>query len=264
MRIILFVASILIVSSTIVSCTSAFDGYNPTVFPFQYNKERVTKISIKKVVLAPVSIGAPVGSHLKSGERRTKGLVKKYLKKNGYKILPNYVFENAWAQAIRNYGNVYDPTTGRINVNTWRSAMLSVGEKLRKETDVDAIIFADIIEHDIAHNMGTQHSARWYGVTRKPSMQGVSGGVPVDFNWNQTLRGASLQVAIFDIENLEQLFASFGGLDTLQEINLRNTGAGAGYIRRKKLLGNNDKIEEGIQIAFHPFIEMKNYPGIEK
>ncbi|MFT7128948.1 MAG: hypothetical protein ACI89U_001059 [Gammaproteobacteria bacterium] len=264
MRIILFVATLLIVSSTIVSCTSTFDRYNPTVFPFQYEKERVEKNAIRKVVLAPVSIGAPVGSHLKSGERRTKSLVKKYLRKNGYEILPNYVFENAWEQAIRTYGNVYDPTTGRINVNAWRSAMVAVGEKLRKETNADAIIFADVIEHEITHNIGSKHSARWYGVTRKPSMQGVSGGVPVDFNWNQTLKGASLQVAIFDIQNLERLFTSFGGLDTLQEINLRNSGVGAGYIRRKKLLANDDKVEQGIEIAFHPFIEMKNYPGIKE
>lgn len=264
MRIILFVASLLIVSSTIVSCTSAFDSYNPTVFPFQYEKDRVEKHTVKKVILAPVSIAVPVGSHLKSGERRTKMHVRNYLKKNGYKILPSYVFENAWTQAIRTYGNVYDPTTGRTNVDAWRSVMIAVGEKLRKETDADAIIFADIVEHDIAHNIGAHHSARWYGVTRKPSMQGVSSGVPVDFNWNQTLKGASLQVAIFDIENLERLFSSFGGLDTLQEINLRNSGAGAGYIRRKNLLSNDSKVKEGIKIAFHPFIKMNNYPGTLK
>lgn len=262
MRILRPITALLLVAGILISCSSTIRGYNPTVFPFQYNMESVDQLAIKRVILAPVNIGAPVRSHLRKAERNTRTLIKDYLRSNGYEILPNYQFENAWKQATRTYGNVYDPSTGKVNLNAWRAAMVTVGEKLRKETNADVVIFADLVEHITTHGHGQKHYAKWYGVTRKPAMKGSSDGVPMDFDWSQPVKAASLQVTIFDVQSLGQLFKSVGGLDTLQTLNLR--GSDAGYTRRKKLLDKKSNVEEGIEIAFHPFIKMNNYPGIKE
>jgi len=67
---------------------------------------------------------------------------------------------------------------------------------------------------------------------------------------------ASLQVAIFD-RNLQRVFFSRGGLDTTDAIDTRKER----YARRRELLENEDNIMEGIRLAFHPFIEMEDWPG---
>lgn len=252
MRIILLAAL-----SLIVSC-SGTATYNPTVFEYQDNRSGISSKGIKKVVYAPISLGAPAPSYLRKGELSVRSMVRDYLQSNGYEILPNHHFENAWQQASRTYGNVYDPSTGKIDINAWRSTMVMVGNKLRTETDADAIIFSDLIEHDIQHSNSMKHYARWYGVTRKPSLQGAGSGVPVNFNWSQQIKAASLVVTIYDIE-LTRIFSSRGGIDTLEAVNLKSSTPS--FVRKKKLLKSKDRIEEGIQLAFHPFIKMKKYPG---
>lgn len=256
MRRLLLVAFLLITSSVIVSCSST-GSYNPTVHQYEIDDAKITEKPIKKIVLAPVSLGAPVGSHLRKASRKTKAMVKDYLESHGYEILPDYHFENAWKQASRSYGNVYDPSTGKIDVRAWRAAMITTGEKLREQTDADAIIFADLFEHEVQHGYNQKHYARWYGVTRKPALKG-SGGVPLDFNWGQNIKAASIMVTIYDI-NLNRIFASRGGIDTLEAVDLKRSNPA--FIRRKKLLKSDNHIEEGIEIAFHPFIVMKDYPG---
>jgi hypothetical protein len=80
-------------------------------------------------------------------------------------------------------------------------------------------------------------------------------------DWNQTVKVASLHITVFNID-LEAVFASRGGLDTLQVLD--NKGSRTRYVRRKRLLDNDRHIQEGIEIAFHPLIPMKNYPGGEQ
>ena len=256
MRIILLGAVVLAATINLTACGTTAN-YNPTVHQFQIDQAKIDEKPIKKIVLAPVSLGAPVGSHLRKADRKTRAMVKDYLESHGYQILPNYHFENAWKQASRTYGNVYDPSTGKIDSNAWRAAMITTGKKLREQTDADAIVFADLFEHQVQHSHSMKHYARWYGVTRKPALKGT-GGVPLDFNWSQHIKGTSIRVTIYDI-NLNPIFASRGGIDTLEEVDLKRSNPA--FVRRKKLLKSDDHIEEGIEIAFHPFIVMKNYPG---
>jgi hypothetical protein len=257
-RIILLVASLLIVCTTLISCTSTGNS-NPTTFAYNYSEEFFSENTVKTVVLSPVNMGVPAPSYLQKGDRKVKAMVKDFIAGKGIKVLPDYHFENAWKQAIRTYGDIYDPSTGKVNLKTWRSVMYTVGEKIKKETDADAIIFADLIVHDAAHSGGSNHYARWYGVTRKPSTRGTGSGIPLDFNWSQAIDVASLQVSIFDTQELKRIFTSVGGLDTLEAIDMRSPNTG--FTRRKNLLNSEGNIEEGIEIAFHPFIKMKKYPG---
>lgn len=256
MRIILIAISSLLVSLLISSCSNTA-GYNPSVFPYQINEEKINARGIKKVIVAPTALTIPAPSHLATGDRKAKAMVREYLQSKGYEVLPSYQFENAWKQASRTYGDAYDPSTGKLNQKSWRAAMFTVGEKLRAETDADAIVFADVFEHEVSHGGGLQHQARWYGVTRKPSLRGT-GGVPQDFNWAENIKAASLSITIFDID-LNQVFISRAGIETLEEIDLKKSTPA--FTRKKKLLKKNDLIEDAIELAFHPFVPMKNYPG---
>lgn len=239
---------------------SAVQDYNPTAYDYAINNEELAKNPPKKIILATTSLGSPTRAYLSKGEYKVKAMVADYLEDNGFTLLPDYHFENAWKQAVRNYGEYFDPTTGRIDIETWKQVMVSTAAQLRDSTDADAVVFADVVELDVQHSPGINHYARWDGVARKPRATG-SGGVPVTFDWSQTIKAASLQVTIYNMK-LMRLFASRGGIETLQEINLRS--ADPNFQRRKKLFKNDSFIEEGIELAFHPFITMKDYPAPAK
>ena len=254
------IALLITVASLFAACSSVTGGYNPTTFEYTYNAEVANKKPIKKVVLASTSIGKPPPSYLRKVETRLRAKVKKFLTGNGYEVLPNYHFENAWKQATRTYGDVYDPTTGRIDQNAWRGTMITMAKQIRENTDADVIIFADLVEHPVAHNYTSRNLARWYGVNRKLSVRGT-GGVPGDFNWNQEVKAASISVTVYT-PDLNLVLSNRGGLDTLYELDLRKSNPK--FIRRKKLLKRDEFVEEGIDIAFHPLIEMSDYPGEKK
>lgn len=257
MRIILITLTLLL-----TACSGALHQKNPSAYPYKYNQELLNEKPIQKVILASANFGRPTMSHLRKGEKRVKRYVKSYLEDNGYQILPAYLFDNAWKQAIRSYGQPYDPSTGRIDNLTWQRVMISAGQTLRKQTNADAIIFADIIEHDVQHNGGQQHLARFNGVSRKPSLKGAgSAGVPLGFDWYQDVKAASLAVYVYNID-LERVLLNYGGIEMTQSLDTkRSTPA---FARRRHILKNEDFIEDAIKIAFHPFIFFEDYPGEEQ
>jgi hypothetical protein len=133
--------------------------------------------------------------------------------------------------------------------------------KALQGTDIDAIVFTDVIERDVSHNVGMDHMALWDGVSRKPGFASASASLSEGFDWNKTLKAATLVITIYTVD-LEGVFSGRGGLDTLQVINAKDSPAT--YVRRRKIFDSDDNLQEGIEIAFHPFIPMKHYPGKEE
>ena len=241
----------------VLACSST-PTYNPTTFEYKLNEERMADSTVKTVIIPHVNIGGPSRSYLTKEAPRIDAMVATYLKENGYKVLPQRSFQQHWNTAVRAYGNPVDPTTGRANMKTYSQIMVSVRDRLREESDLDAFVFTDLVELEVAFSGGLKHLARWDGVTRKPSLQGPGSGVSADFDWNTQAAVASLQITIYDME-LQQLFASRGGMDATDAIDTRSSGGK--FTRRRNMLENEDFIMEGIQLAFHPFIEMKAWPG---
>ncbi|WP_339674369.1 hypothetical protein [Dasania marina] len=258
MRIILITLTLLI---SACSNNGSISEKGASAFPYRYNNEIVKAKPIKKVIVANTSFGRPVMSHLRKADSRVKRYVKEYLKDNGYQVLPEYHFENAWKQAVRSYGQPYDPSTGRIDSVTWQRVMYTAGQTLKKQTDADAIVFADVIEHNAQHNNGLQHLARFNGVNRKPMLRGADKSIPLGFDWNQEIKAASLLVNIYNID-LQRVLMNYGGISTTQELDTKK--ADPVWVRRRKLLSSEDDIEEAMAIAFHPFIKMSDYPGKEQ
>lgn len=249
----------LVLAMILGGCASS--EYNETVFPYQINNEVLATKKPKKLILATVNFsGEPTRSYLENAARRIDVRVKDYLKSAGYELADDYLFDNAWNQALRSYGSIYDPTTGRVDVDGWRTVIIATAKTLQK-SGIDAVVFSDVLEDTVQHDRTMNHYAKWNGVTRKPATQGTGDGVPVDFNWSERIKAATLAINIYSVD-LKGLFKSQAGIDTLQAIDLKMSNPG--WVRRKKILDDNDKIDEAIRLAFHPFIEIADYPDIKR
>lgn len=241
----------------VAACSSA-PTYNPTVFQYEMDEARLSSLDIKRVVIAHVNIGNPSRNYLQTHEARVDKMVADYLKENGFEVLPTRIFEQEWKTALQVYGDVYDPTTGEVNRKTFALALIDVRDRLRERESLDAFVFTDLLEQESAFSGGLQHIARWHGVSRKPTLQGPGDGVAAGFNWNAPVKVASLWVSIYDLD-LQRVFTSIGGLDTTEAIDTRSSSGR--YVRRRSMLENESHLREGIELAFHPFIEMEDYPG---
>lgn len=250
---------LLITAVVILTACASGGGLNPIMPTYQYNAEAIQKHPIKKVVIASANVsGEPTRYYLQNAAARVDEMVKNYVQKHGYTVAPNYVFENAWTQAIRTYGDMYDPTTGKVDPTTYRAVMLTAFKTIKESTDIDAVIFTDVVEVNVSHSAGLDHLAQWDGVSRKPkTISAGTSSITDDFNWNQTIKAATLVITVYST-SLEGVFSSRGGMDVLEGIDTK--GGETNFTRRKRALDAEDNVEEGIEIAFHPFIKMKNYP----
>ena len=239
-----------------LACSST-PTYNATVFPYEIDQARVDRDDIKTVVIAHVNVGLPSRTYLEKEAPRIDASVSAYLKKNGFKVLPQREFEQRWNTAVRIYGNPTDPTSGKVNMKTFVQIMNNVRDDMRS-TGLDAFIFTDLVELQASFSGGLQHLARWDGVTRKPALQGPGTGVSADFDWAMLVDVASIQISIYDMD-LKRVFASRGGIDATQAIDSRSSSGR--YVRRRETLENEDYVQEGIELAFYPFIDSENWPG---
>lgn len=251
------IATFIAVSALLSAC-SGTPTYNPTTFPYQLNQAEVDANPIKTVVIAHVNLGTPSRNYLDNEAPRIDSQVAKYLKENGFKVLPQREFEQHWNTAVRAFGNPVDPTTGKLNRKTFALIMHQVRDEMRQSDKLDAFIFTDLVEFEVAFSEGLKHVARWDGVTRTPTMQGPGDGVSTDFDWNMLAAVVSLHVTIFNME-LEPVFSGRGGIDATDAIDSRSSQGR--YIRRRNIMDNESNVLEGIQLAFHPFVPMEDWPG---
>jgi len=245
------------VSVLLLACAGT-PTYNPTTFPFEINEEILAANPVKTVVITHVNLGGISRNYLEKEAPRIDTDVTAYLRENGFKVLSQREFKQHWNTAVRAFGDPVDPTSGRVNMKTFAQIMQSVRDQMIKTSDLDAFIFTDLVELEVSFSGGLKHLARWDGVSRKPSLQGPGSGVSADFDWNMQAAVASIQISIYDI-NLQRLFAGRGGMDATEAIDTRSSKGR--YVRRRSILENEDNVMEGIRLAFHPFIEMEDWPG---
>ena len=241
----------------LVACGS-IATYNPTVYPYKIDTEKLAATELRRVIIAQVNLGGPSRNYLIEAEPRIDKQVEQYLEEHGMTVLPQILFEQRWKTAIRVYGNPYDPTTGKVNQKTFAFILTSVSDELRAAEQLDAIVFTDILQQEVAFSGGLKHLARWHGVARKPTLQGPGDGVSGEFNWNRPAQAASLRISVYTMD-LQRLFLGIGGLDTTEAIDTRSSSGR--FVRRRSILENRGHIREGIELALHPLIPMQKYPG---
>jgi hypothetical protein len=247
----------LILSTLLVAC-SGTPTQNPTTFAYQIDQAKLDAHPIKTVVIADVNLGTQSRHYLEKEAPRIDAKVAAYLKDHGIKVLPQRDFEQHWNSAVRDFGNPIDPTSGKLNRKTFAQIMFQIRDEMAKTTKLDAFIFTDLLEVQVSFSSGLKHVARWDGVSRTPSMQGPGDSISADFDWNKLAAAASLQVTIYNMD-LEPVFSSRGGLDATDAIDSRSSSGR--FVRRHNILENDTNVEEGIRLAFHPFIKMDDWPG---
>lgn len=252
---------LLMATLLLCACTnSPSDNVAATAFPYTIASAEVGADQYPRVLIAPVNFGKPSRKYLRPYESRIDEFVRDYLKEANFQLVSSAVFEDEWKAGVRRFGDPYNPTTGKINQNSFAKTLHYVFENLRARGNVDAVIFTDLIERQVSYGASVNRVARWDGVSRKLSTQGPGSGVPSDFNWAQQVEAVSLWVNVFDMQ-LAPLFQSAGGIEVTQALSIKSTPK---FIRRRSLLANRRHIEEGVALAFHPLVMMKSYPGEDR
>ena len=232
-------------------------GYNATTPTNVFEQVLFEQLEGESVVIASVNLGAPSRNYLKKREAFVDGRVQEYLESAGYNVRPQREFSQRWNNAVLIYGDPIDPTTGRVNQKSFIQIVQAVRDQLVEQTDIDSIIFTDIVEKDVYYETGLNRVTRFDGVTRKPAVQGAGSGVTSEFDWSRAVAAATIRIAWFNM-NLERVFSGEGGMEVTDAVDTRS---GTAFVRRRDVLENENHIDEGLAIAFHPVIPMKNWPG---
>ncbi len=140
----LFLIALITCGLFLAGCSST-PTYNPTVFDYQIDEERVAQTKVKTVVIPHVNLGGPSRNYLQKEEARIDAMVQSYLKEKGYKVLPQRQFKQHWNTAVRAFGDPVEPTTGRVNMKTFAQIMQSVRDRMAEESKLDAFVFTDLV-----------------------------------------------------------------------------------------------------------------------
>lgn len=243
----------------VIACGSATvgGGYNPTTPTNVFEQRLFDQLDSNVVVIANVNLGGPSRNYLKKRESFVDSRVQEYLEDAGYEVRAQREFSQRWNNAVLIYGDPVDPTTGRVNQKSFIQIVQAVRDQLREQTDIGSIVFTDIIEKDVYYEQGLNRVTRFDGVTRKPAVQGAGSGVTAEFDWSRPVAAATMRIAWFNMD-LERIFSGEGGMDVTDAVDTRS---GTAFVRRRDVLENENHIDEGIAIAFHPIIPMKKWPG---
>jgi hypothetical protein len=249
-----------LLSLTLLACAGG-SRYNPTTVEAQYDERVLDQGAYSTLVIASINLGTPSRNYLEEHEARIDERVRAYLEQHGYRFVDSRLFAEAFAEGVRKYGEPYDRDTGRVNERSLAAALKETADSLRASGEVDAILFTDLVETQQFFSAGITRLARFHGVVRKPSSQGNTQGVPVDFNWAQPVDAVSLVVNLYDLD-LQRLFYGVGGLELTEALDSR--GGAVRFARRRNVLDNEREIDEGIELAFHPLVRMADWPGEER
>ena len=243
---------------TLLAACSA-GSFNDTAYPYSLNEEKLAEVNLDRVMLASVNFGPPSKTYLREYEAKVDGSVKSALEKQGYTVVNNEPFKKHWRDAVRKFGEPYSTVTSQINARAFQRVMYTVINNLKENDEADAVIFTDLIERQVAFGNHLNRAAKWDGVTRKPKIKGGATGISAGFDWSQTIPAVSLSVTIYDVGGT-RLFQSIGGLEITRQLD-PNKGSNGRFVRRDKILASQGNIREGVALALHPIVPMKNYPA---
>ena len=229
----------------------ASPGINETAYPYFLNEDLMAERAPRKIIVTNENFGSPSKKYLREYENQIDQVVIDKLKAAGYAVESRQPFEAAWRRAVRKYGSPYDPYSLQINTMAFRRVIATVLNELKETTDVDALVFTDLLEQQIVFRSGNQRVAKWHGVSRKPRYT-AGNTLSESFNWAEPVPAASLRVIIYTLEG-ELLFRSFGGLEVTRELNARKER----FVRRDKLFSRSENVDQGVRAALQPLVPAK-------
>jgi len=236
----------------LVACGSTPSGDGGgTAYQATYDARLADKAQFGRLVIAPVNFGKPSRNYLAEHEARIDRMVAERLAAAGYEVLPSELFEQAWKEGVRNWGEPYNPTTGKLNETVFQYVLGETVKALAAEGRVQAIVFTNLEEMQVYFSPSGNHQAHFLGVTRRPSSRGGE-GVPADFDWVQGVDAVGLYVNVFDLK-LQRLFNGAGGIEVTEYLNLKPSTPR--WTREKTVLNNDSFIREGLDLALKPWLQ---------
>jgi len=226
-------------------------GAAATRIKSEYDPRLADKAQFGRLVIAHINLGKPSRAYLAEHEERIDALVADRLRTAGYQLQPGTEFEQAWREGVRKWGEPYNPTTGKLNVQALQYVLAEAVTWLAANTQVQGVVFTNLEEQQVYFNPSGNHMAYFMGVGRKPATRGGE-GITGDFNWVQGVDAVSINIKVLDLK-LQQLFSGAGGIEVTETLDLK--GSTPRWMRSKKILDNEDFIEEGINLALEPWIK---------
>ena len=253
------IIALLLFSFWLVAC--AHHRNNDTVFPYQYQPELAKNSNIQRIMIVPVNYGVPSRHYLQAHEPFIDQQAAKYLQEAGYKTIPDKSFSSLWKKKILEYGEPYNPSTGKMSNIYPEMLHASLTKLFEQNPALDAVLFTDLIEEPLRFEKEGSKHASWSGVSRNIRTERIAYGEEAGITQNLTLQGVSIELHLLN-RNGALVHHSRGGIQIIQSLELNNT---KGKVRRRKdLLQDEEEIEEGIRLALHPFIVMDDYPARAK
>ena len=236
----------------LVACGSTPSGDGGgTAYQATYDARLADKAQFGRLVIAPVNFGKPSRNYLAEHEARIDRMVAERLTAAGYEVLPSELFEQAWKEGVRNWGEPYNPTTGKLNDTVFQYVLSETVKALAAEGRVQAIVFTNLEELQVYFSPSGNHQAHFLGVTRRPSSRGGE-GITADFDWVQGVDAVGLYVNVFDL-TLKRLYNGAGGIEVTEYLNLKPSTPR--WTREKTVLDNESFINEGLDLALKPWLQ---------
>ena len=251
----ILVSALLVIAAS--GCSSGLTTDESTVFPYQISESASDRAAINKVVIATVNYGQDSPSYIRDHETRVDAEISRYMEDNGFSVLTGNQFDSIWSRNKDKFGEYFDPTQGVFRRERFNQILATTIEELKETHGVGAVVFTDLLVDKVVFDFRSPHYASWHGVKRKPRLKGGQ-GVSSTYNWAKSFRASSLSIVVFRTDK-EFIFRGVGGIEMVDHMSVKSTTPTA--VRSKTLFNDKSKLNEGMRLAFHPLIPMKNYPG---
>jgi hypothetical protein len=242
----------ILISILLVLGSCATPTINESAYPYFHKKTELDP-NTTHVLIATHNFGLPSKKYLRTHEAYIDEVVANQLSSQGYTVEPSSIFDTVWRNAIRLHGNVYSSDQASLNSNAFKRVLANVFKDIREQTNVDVIVFTDLLEQLVVFSGNNNRSAKWHGVSQSPKYVGSSTTSSESVDWHQTVPAVSLRVIAYSSEG-ELLFKSMGGLDLAKRINAKR----GRFVRNPNLFSSSDDVNLGVRIALHPFIPFES------
>ena len=187
----------------------------------EYDPRLADKAQFGRLVIANVNLGKPSRAYLAEHESGIDDRIADRLKRAGYQLQPSTEFEQAWREGLRKWGEPYNPTTGKLNIQVLQYVLAETVTWLAANTQVQGIVFINLEEQQVYFSPTGNHMAYFAGVSRKPATRGGE-GISGDFDWIQGVDAVSINVKVLDLK-LQQLFSGAGGIEVTETLDLKGS-----------------------------------------
>jgi hypothetical protein len=214
-------------------------------------REAVERSGPRQLFVLPLNVTIKVPSELEPRLDDVFGAVIGYIRGGGNKV-ETFSRQDAvsrWALSI------VEVKRSEALEDNFDSAMRVFVRDLAKGRSFDAVVVPSIVYRATKVR---ERTAKWDGVFRKfdvinvsdvAKKQGLAKSLSVDVS------GVSLHVMVFSPDG-KLVFQSYGGLDLAHDVDMKNAEFtnSPRLVLKLDLLGESDHLEEGIAVAFDPYL----------